>query len=95
MTTPEQQQRIAELAYRIWEQQGRPEGRDREHWEQARRQLQGSDAGLTPGASQPEPAPTAPTDNAVLARPQRLKSPAQVTPGVVKDGRTRRARRPD
>lgn len=31
MATPQQHQ-IAELAYRIWEQQGRPDGRDREHW---------------------------------------------------------------
>jgi hypothetical protein len=28
--------RIAERAYAIWEEEGRPDGRDREHWERAR-----------------------------------------------------------
>src|SRR5689334_23583134 len=32
----ETEQRIRERAYRIWEEEGRPEGRDREHWERAR-----------------------------------------------------------
>jgi hypothetical protein len=56
MTTPEQQQRIAELAYRIWEQQGRPAGRDREHWEQARRELEGDSGNAV--LSRPEPVGT-------------------------------------
>jgi hypothetical protein len=30
------EQRIRERAYRIWEEEGRPEGRDKEHWERAR-----------------------------------------------------------
>lgn len=30
------EQRIRERAYRIWEEEGRPQGRDLEHWEQAR-----------------------------------------------------------
>jgi hypothetical protein len=30
--------RIREHAYQIWEEQGRPEGRDREHWHAAERQ---------------------------------------------------------
>jgi hypothetical protein len=71
MATPQQHQ-IAELAYRIWERQGRPEGRDREHWEQAQRELQGDEGGFRSDASS-----------------------AQVTPGVVKDGKTQRARRSD
>lgn len=90
MTTPQQHQ-IAELAYRIWEQQGRPEGRDREHWEQAQRELQGDEGGFVSEAS-PEPVSPAPAGNAVLSRPQRVSSSAQVTPGVVKDGNTHRAR---
>ncbi len=28
------------LAYRIWEGEGRPEGRDREHWQRAEQQLE-------------------------------------------------------
>ena len=30
------QQRIRERAYRIWEEEGRPDGRAEEHWERAR-----------------------------------------------------------
>jgi hypothetical protein len=32
-------EKIAERARRIWEEQGRPEGRDLEHWLEAERQL--------------------------------------------------------
>lgn len=84
MTTPAQQQQIQELAYQLWEQEGRPEGRDREHWERAQRQLQGEEPGVM---SEATPSSAAPGDNAVLSRPQP-------TPGVVKDGVTGRSRRP-
>jgi hypothetical protein len=30
--------RTAVLAYQIWEQEGRPEGRDLDHWQQAQMQ---------------------------------------------------------
>jgi hypothetical protein len=29
------EERVRERAYRIWEEQGRPEGRQEEHWRQA------------------------------------------------------------
>jgi hypothetical protein len=32
-------ERIRVRAYQIWEQEGRPHGRDREHWHEAERQL--------------------------------------------------------
>lgn len=38
--TPPDLERIRVRAYQIWEEQGRPEGRDHEHWQQAERQLQ-------------------------------------------------------
>ncbi len=31
--------RIREWAHRIWEEEGRPEGKHREHWERARREI--------------------------------------------------------
>jgi hypothetical protein len=38
-------QRIRERAYQIWEQEGRPEDRETEHWLQAERELhEGLDA---------------------------------------------------
>ena len=35
MTTPDQRERILKKAYEIWEAEGRPSGRDMEHWVQA------------------------------------------------------------
>ncbi len=34
--SPEDEQRIRERAYFLWEQEGRPEGRDLDYWERAR-----------------------------------------------------------
>jgi hypothetical protein len=34
--TPEREARIREQAYRLWEQDGGPHGRDAEYWERAR-----------------------------------------------------------
>jgi len=36
---PPDLERIRTRAYQIWEQEGRPHGRDREHWHEAERQL--------------------------------------------------------
>jgi len=36
---PPDLERIRSRAYLIWEQQGRPDGRDQEHWQEAERQL--------------------------------------------------------
>lgn len=35
----DQEQWLQQRAYAIWEVEGRPDGRDREHWEQATREL--------------------------------------------------------
>lgn len=37
-------ERIRLRAYRIWEEAGRPAGKDREHWEQAQAELAAKDA---------------------------------------------------
>lgn len=34
-SNPEREQRIRERAYHLWEQDGRPHGRDTEYWERA------------------------------------------------------------
>ena len=49
-------QRIRELAYRLWEEEGRPEGRAEAHWEMASRRLAG--APDDPGTGAPARAPT-------------------------------------
>jgi hypothetical protein len=37
--------RIRELAHRIWEHEGRPEGRHDEHWERACREMEFANSG--------------------------------------------------
>src|SRR5437763_1846772 len=37
--------RIRQRAHQIWEEEGRPEGRDREHWVRASREVMGTDVG--------------------------------------------------
>ena len=45
----DREQRIRLRAYTIWEREGRPEGREQEHWEQARREIEAEDrAGAAP-----------------------------------------------
>lgn len=50
--TDDREQWVQQRAYAIWEAEGRPEGRDRTHWEQAERELTTGDmsAGLTAAA---------------------------------------------
>jgi hypothetical protein len=40
----ELEKRIAARAYEIWDSEGRPAGREREHWEQALREIQAGQA---------------------------------------------------
>jgi hypothetical protein len=43
--TPEQEQKIRLRALEIWREEGCPEGRASEHWEQAERELGGEQVG--------------------------------------------------
>jgi len=38
-------QRIQQRAYELWEKEGRPQGREHAHWQQAEREVQGRGAG--------------------------------------------------
>jgi Protein of unknown function (DUF2934) len=40
----EKEDRIRRRAHEIWEQEGRPEGREKHHWEQASREVEGQPA---------------------------------------------------
>ena len=44
------EQTIRQTAYRIWEQQGKPDGQDFVHWIQAMDELQPSDTDGLPGS---------------------------------------------
>ena len=48
--TDERERRIRERAYAIWEREGRPRGREREHWEQAAAELAAEDDGAIEAA---------------------------------------------
>jgi len=37
------EERVRHRAYRIWQQEGRPEGRDIDHWEQAEQEIERED----------------------------------------------------
>jgi hypothetical protein len=39
MITPNHEDLIRQRAYALWEAQGKPDGHDKEHWEQAEREL--------------------------------------------------------
>jgi hypothetical protein len=39
------QQRIQQRAYQLWESEGRPEGREQAHWQEAQRELSARPAG--------------------------------------------------
>lgn len=44
-TGTEREERIRQEAYRIWEQEGRPKGREREHWKEAVRRVESGESG--------------------------------------------------
>jgi DUF2934 family protein len=39
--TEEAEQRIRERAFQLWIEDGQPEGKEKEHWERARSQIEG------------------------------------------------------
>jgi hypothetical protein len=67
-----EQEAIARRAYEIWEAEGRPHGRDREHWESAAREL-GSPAPMPEGYHDGEGLPP---EAAKPARSAKAKDPA-------------------
>jgi len=46
--TTDREERIRELAYRLWQQAGEPENRHEEFWEIARIEIDNIDRGVTP-----------------------------------------------
>lgn len=64
----DRQHRIRQRAHAIWESQGRPHGHDRDHWDQATREIDAEDkqparaaAAANPkAAAKPKAAPKAP-----------------------------------
>ena len=48
---------IRQRAYEIWEQEGRPDGRQDEHWAQACQEIEADSHDQSPAAEAPEDAP--------------------------------------
>jgi hypothetical protein len=44
----DREERIRARAHQLWESEGRPSGREAEHWEQARREIEAEEAGGAP-----------------------------------------------
>jgi len=67
-------ERVAERAYSIWEEEGRPHGRDHAHWQRAESELAGQPVTVA-GAIAPEPAA-----EPAAKQPTRARRPAGAEP---------------
>ena len=83
------EQRIRERAFYIWIEQGQPEGKDREHWQQAESEpiagiaVPESQVGLAQGQSvQDEPAQHKPASSESVPSEPAGMDPAPVAPAV-------------
>ncbi|MBB2969903.1 DUF2934 domain-containing protein [Mesorhizobium sp. RMAD-H1] len=74
------EEQIKARAYEIWEQEGRPQGREHEHWEQARREIAGN--GMGDGAS-PQQNEAGEADEAERRAAAPNDDPAAATPGFM------------
>ena len=77
------EQRIRELAYQIWESEGRPEGEDARHWQMAIKLLDSEQKGdlqpapeKKPAARKPRAKAAPPDDETQMEKPALLGKPA-------------------
>ena len=72
------QERIKQRAHEIWESEGRPEGRDSDHWSRAEQELRSEMGGEQPADLGEKPKPAR---NAAATKPKRAsrKSPSPKT----------------
>lgn len=77
MTNPKDlNDRIRQRAYELWEREGRPHGRDSEHWKMAENEL-----GAAPAAASPTvTAKTAPAAPVPVKRPSLLRGRKPTAP---------------
>jgi hypothetical protein len=73
---------IRQRAYEIWEAEGRPEGRQHEHWEQAMRELEMQVVASPIAADAP------------AEKPAKRKAATKVTPIDTAPAKTRKTRQP-
>lgn len=70
--------RIATRAYQLWEAEGRPNGRDTEHWKKAEAEIAATSTSATPTVTAKPVAPApAPVKKPTLFRGRKPTMPAQ------------------
>lgn len=89
------EERIRARAYALWIEEGRPDGRDREHWERAERELRVEQAAPPAPADEPaaviaDPAPKAKKASRKSAGRAAQDAPPEAAEPAVKAGKTRR-----
>lgn len=57
--------RIRERAHQLWEREGRPSGRELDHWEQASREIDAEDSAVATKAKAPRATRSAPSAGSV------------------------------
>jgi hypothetical protein len=62
---------IRERAYAIWQQEGCPDGREAQHWEQAAREILSRAAGVTAGEAGKSSAKSAPAQKPKATRARK------------------------
>lgn len=85
-------ERVAERAYSIWEEEGRPHGRDHAHWHRAESELAEPTGGGAPNSA--DEAPSAPARKPARARKAVAAAGASSTVEPGKPVRTRKAAAP-
>jgi hypothetical protein len=76
--TDDRQHRIRQRAHAIWESHGRPHGADRDHWDQATREIDAEDA----SASRKPARAAATAKPKVAAKTPAAKKPAAKKPAA-------------
>ena len=71
--TDDRQHRIRQRAHAIWESHGRPEGADRDHWDQATREIDAEDSAAK---KKPARAAAAAKPKVAAAKAPAAKKPA-------------------
>lgn len=75
----EREEKIRERAYEIWRGEGRPAGREQDHWDRARREVDASEGTGTAPKARRQPTATAdkPKSGSSSAKTRTVKREAQ------------------
>jgi hypothetical protein len=78
MTDSDREQEIARRAYALWEEEGRPEGREKEHWTRAEAEVAPGGAAELPEHQAPGEEPVAgDAGSAAAAMPEAMAQPGE------------------